>query len=553
MLNHARRFASKMIIDLIILIIVLSLYFFIATKNSVDELYRDNGNRVKTYLNNSDLPCLEFTKCKVDVGCVDCSGKCIHLDEDTMVYDGSILEKNLDENDGYCMFDLIDDRHNKKCTNKNGGKWLLTKTGTDSFYFKCHCTSPLFDNGVDGDCSLFKGCIGGKLLPGNEFICECPDGMFHKEVNGVPTCQKQNYFKTKNKSDVDLNAKFLNPQYVGLNVPNPCIYDFLNKQYVPHAGEIVLEDEIAFCKVNDPHFTTVVFEDDYLLNNGGKYANGIVKISTSAPEIGFMYETQTKNEKGESTPLIGKRFQSSSIIPKLPYLDPNSANCGGTGQYFYFAAQIKNFSQSFVYVYFAPEPTLRTISDSKSSFISYIPTFLGLLEMTHRYYSGTIPVITPPIACGVCEILGTLPKLFGKYPEFAIDNAIEYVGNQSQTSGDGPVKTYTMPNFCSRGGKLVENIYTKTFTGVYYDDLEMIHNVSPGGYILAALRSSIPNWKDFNASTFRFHTRVPTLAKGSIGAGLVADGDDCEGNANAAQKYARYTCIDKQLTWRENY
>lgn len=540
-----------MIVNLILLIIVLILYFFILTQNDADELYTDNGNRVKTYLNNSNLPCLEFTRCKVDEGCVHCNGKCIHFDEDTMVYDGSILEKNIDENDGYCMFDLIDDRHNKKCTNKNGGKWLLTKTGADKYYFKCHCTSPLFDNGVDGDCSLFKGCIGGKLLPGNDFICECPEGMIHKEVNGTPTCQKMNYFKIKGKSDVDLDSKFLMEKYIGYNVPNPCIYDFLNKQYVPHAGEIVIENEIAFCKVKDPQYTTVLFEDDYLLNNGGKYANGIVRISTSLPETGFMYETQTKNERGESTPLIGKRFKSNSIIPKLPYLDPNSGNLGGTGQYFNFAAQISNFSYSYIYVYFAPEPTLRTISDSKSAFISYIPTFLGGVEITNRYYSGTIPVITPPISCGSFEILSTLQQVFGKYSEFNKNNAVEHVGKENQTS-DRLVKTYTMPNFCLNSGKLMENIYTKTFTGVYYDDLTMISNISPGGYLVRLLRSSIPNWKDFNAKDFRFHTKIPTIAKGSIGAGLVVDGFDCEENANAEKKYARYNCSDKKLTWNEN-
>lgn len=532
------------------------IYILIIKNTTSIKLYQDNGNRVVDYINTDNtLPCLEFQKCKVDEGCKNCSGKCIHFSNDVLLEDGHLLEGSLDPNEGYCMLNLIDDRSSKKCSGRNGGKWVLTTNDKKSgeFYFKCFCSIPhLYMNGEDGDCTLFRGCQGGSLDTDSDVMkCNCPDNMVEiKTSNGVPTCVARNYFHTKEKDDVDLDPKFLNPKFSKFNLPNPCIYDFLNKKFIIGAGEIIIEDGVAFCRVLKANYTTVRFQDDYLLNNGGKYANGIVRISSQPPTPGYVYETRTKNENGDIEEKVGKRFQAMFLDFKLPYLDSNSGNRGGTGPMYNFAAQLTKFENSYVYVYEARRPTQRSILDSESTIVTFRPTYIATgLNVANRTYMGTVPFMSGLTECGKCYILGTLHKfLNNKYKEFNEKNAVRNTGQTNQES-DELTSTYTMPNFCLKGSKRMENVYTKTFTGIYYDDTVVISPISPGSYLVNLYRSMIEGWTPFKVSSYLYLTNVDQFATNAIGAGLTADGIDCEEVANPPRRYARYTCTGDTFSW----
>lgn len=531
---------------IIFLICAIVLLYCALIKTEV-KLFSDNGRRVAPFkVINNDAPCHDYEKCNLNTGCISCVGTCAHFDEDVVTDDGRELARN-NPGEGYCMRNFIDDRGSRGCNNKHGGKWVLTRDESNSFYFKCYCTTPtIFDNGPDGDCSLFKGCISGALIdndgPLNDLHCTCPDDMMEKIVNGLPTCVKKNYYQTRPSGDNDIDKKYVAPEYRKFNLPNPCMFDAFRKYYVPGAGQAVLVDGVAMCKVLDPKYTTVLFEDDYLLNNGGKYANGIARVSDADPDDGIMYESRPVAR-------VGKRYNSKDIIIPLPYLHENSGNRGGTGRFYNFASKIQNYNRSKIYVYAAPEPKIETVNMTRSSFVTYIPTYLSGFEVTNKTYSGTIPVLTAPTTCNAQPMLGPLQQVFGKYPEFDKDRGW-YVGKEPWNSSR-LIATYAPPSFCISEKGLTERINTRVFTGIYYDDGEFIHNVSPGVYLANLLRQLI-KWKIYDIEEYRSITIVPHVLTGSKGAGLTADGFDCDEVANPSQKHTRYKCTDGDIMWNSD-
>lgn len=275
--------------------------------------------------------------------CKDHRSMCHHFETEVDYLDpetGQIkkIPSNRQPDRGYCLY--LEDRGQRTCTAKNGGQWILTSDENNRYSWICNCQYPkiFISANLYADCTMFSGCpFHSKATNANdpalwnsfdEITCDCePPHLFKPFAKKGPLCTLPTYFEALHDDFVDfvpLRHDYLDPKFASLftdirkrKIPDPCKIDALS-------GEKVLStkvgsrywDNIVECYSYDSRYVPVTFEHDYLLNNNGKFPNGIVKVSDSESSL-LVSETHTIKDNGSYKPLIGYAFKVKDINPLI--------------------------------------------------------------------------------------------------------------------------------------------------------------------------------------------------------------------------------------------
>lgn len=402
--------------------------------------YNDSGKRVKIVVDvapviaqTDECTMQQLKKCTMDdrFSCGACKQPlaiCNHFYSDTLVEINGVtanVPKNTSPNEGYCLA-LDENISQRKCSQKHGGKWILTTNANQTLLrFECFCSEPGFfvNSPVTGDCSVFVGCNNGAIKSQDwnllsEIDCHClPDFISNRDGQpsgtksaAAPQCVAKNIFQLDNPPFPVLDTKFIDKFYMSalgvgdneIRLPNPCLMDLASRTFVEGIGEVrtkiieATQQEVAYCVSLNDAYTTVVVNDDYLLNNNGQYANGLMKFvddEKNLAENEIVYEYfRTKIDQPDD-PLQGRRVRYKNLNNmKFPYLTQGSGNLGGDGQ-LYTYAPIMNLAtapNSYVYVYSAPSP--EPVEIIFGEWLSYMPVFMPpSFEASVRVFNGVIP------------------------------------------------------------------------------------------------------------------------------------------------------------------
>lgn len=258
------------------------------------------GNKLDN-LHNGDLNCTtqdeKLIECDIDENnalgkngmCAQCkqiSAICINIREavySSTDHDRVIISPNSSPNKGYCLPAVL---VSKSCTRRNGGKWILTTSSSNSsdsdvenkkylvYTFECFCSTPnFFQNDYFGgnDCTRFVGCLNGKLKNNDwnsyeDMRCTCNENVYEEQLgseNEPPKCIPLNIYRRKYDGTIPLPFDILDRQYIDpgylfllgnnnnntLNLPNPCTFDVATRTFIKDIGKVVWDStkKIAYC------------------------------------------------------------------------------------------------------------------------------------------------------------------------------------------------------------------------------------------------------------------------------------------------------------------
>lgn len=403
--------------------------------------YDDNGKRVKIVVEAAPvIPQTEdctpdhLKTCTMNdrFSCGSCNqplAVCRHFDKNvTIEIKGTLVKipRNTKPDEGYCLA-TGEDLNQRKCSQKHGGKWIMTTNDNQTLLrFECFCSEQGFfvNSPITGDCTVFVGCNNGTLKTHDwntlaEIDCNChmnyvsnydADGQSRdKKYAAAPQCVEKNIFMWDKPPFPVLESKYIDKFYMSalgekdteVKLPNPCLLDLSTRTFIPGIGEIRLAEHkttkqmVAYCVSLDEAYTTVVINDDYLLNNGGQYANGLVKFVNDRNKLKpgeTVYEFFRTKINQEDEPLEGRRIEYQALNNiQLPYLEKESANTGGNGEMFTYAPRIPRDQapKSYVYVFAAITP--ETVNIIIGEMLSYMPVYMPTgIEATRRVFNGVI-------------------------------------------------------------------------------------------------------------------------------------------------------------------
>lgn len=426
---------NVMVFAIIVLITWLSyiLTFSNLTGESDIKLFEDNGKRISLQVVSSlpdsidqdirDCELVPLKKCRTDNHNLDCFSckekltKCHNFTEmsEVQLMSGVTMqiEPNADSSEGYCLYIL--GKENRKCTLKKGGRWVLTEYEPGKYSYLCHCVhSNIFTrNSNYSDCDVFVGCNNRGKWTENEgwrylgdIKCKCDQGYRASNDNGYPACMKQNFFHTENDSEFILPMAMIDPIYrtlfdsPNIYLPNPCKIDALTGKFSSNSGYVKYDElrRIAYCATNNNEYVTVSFEDDYLIGNGGRWSNGVVRVVEKYSPLGDVYEASTRRRRSKLSygVLAGKRYYADRLTFKLPYLDVDSRNMGGLGiSYKGFFNKLEKQTMRFIFIYNAstPEPVKMRIG----KVVTYTPLFIAERDSRFKYYLGNMATTSLPL------------------------------------------------------------------------------------------------------------------------------------------------------------
>lgn len=559
------------------------LIFLIIYKNmSVNKhvLYTDNGKRVHLLIDSTDYEDIlkqDQIDCNLDsenlvecdfngspFGCFNCKNiysRCVNFERDEILHDefGTKLD-TIPRNEpgkGYCV--KINNPE-ISCSAKNGGKMILVKDDSGGYSYICYCTTPgLFDSLTKySDCSIFKGCENGNIVEGwdsmENITCSCNEGYIFQKNGIFPTCKL-----TKNsllEFEYLAQDRYLLENYRGLNLPNPCLFDAYTGEHIPtHLVELTMTNGIAHCRIIvESSYALVTFNDDYLVGNGGKYANGVVEyMILSSGEEQTIYEYIDKDNY-----LTGKLIREGNFRfrDKFPYLDHTSGNYGGVGRFYDYIPKFK-FNVNML-VYHSEIPILPPLNIFNT--ISFIPTFVSNFDASHKYFSGNIPYIENSfVECGTMKLIFISKTLLGKFPEFS-SNGIEDVGritNLDILKSEPFNSRYIANLLChnSTTNDIKMNQDSLIFTGIIANGKNFSSPLVTSKQLVEKFRSSLKDWKSLNIKKYISITdRHPEIAVGAFGASSTVHGTyDDDGVGNPPKDYTKYTIDRGIFKWSETH
>ena len=452
-------------------------------------------------LNEKLIPCQLDDENNVCDGCKQVYATCVHIDNDVYSDDGQtvLIPANKEANEGYCLPHKL---AAESCSRRHGGKWILTTSNDNRdeilYTFECLCSTPNFfvNNPEDGNnCTLFVGCSGGKMKNPDtwrtydDIECEC--GPQDKAVPGQPPyCAPLNIYLRQYTNDDEpfsvIPANYLDPAYRVLltvddktvdsyTLPDPCTFDVVTRTYIRGIGKIQYDKttNTCFCVSTNSNYMTTILNDDYLLNNGGKYANAMMKIrinSEDGEETSNVYEIQRKG--AEQSTLVGVRVRYTNYPIKLPYLESESFNMGNKyGFNYQLFPTIPKERQSFAYVYCyeAMTPNSSNIIVPQGHHITYVPTFMSDgIDSRYRVYNGCIahvdvPAYEPKNKQGYMMIYPIPPAT--EYKSIYGTTGIMGSLTSPDVNSGKFVSTYAMPMV---GKNDNFEIYSRLFTGTVF-------------------------------------------------------------------------------------
>jgi hypothetical protein len=261
------------------------------------------------------------------------------------------------------------------------------KANNDSqgYIFGCKCRQPsLISQAVPllSDCDMMVGCKNGQLAADwrdtsviiNDLkTLDCVNcsnlTIADHDKCGYPVCRPISYSES-DKDPIYLNQTqipllkltdpAIEPKFAAMfaysesrNVPNPCSFDVFTGRVFDNDECRLLETRstnIWYCSSFDTSVATIRFEDDYLKNNGGQWANGCYKFSSKS-------ENSTIVEWFNKPPDASIEKKSNTKIISLPIVGTlTSAKYLTPAALKYLFLPLKEQIKSMVIVYFAPIP-----------------------------------------------------------------------------------------------------------------------------------------------------------------------------------------------------
>lgn len=487
---------------------------------TIDE--RKLAMQVPSVAGTDECSTLTMVTCNVAdqvFGCSNCKellSQCVHFDSDL---DGIPANR---PGEGYCL-PLSNDRNKRKCSEKNGGKWVLVENEGNSYSFVCVCNKESFftKDGPFSDCVQFAGCRNGKIEPGwktfDEIRCKCDENfeMVVGTQDFPPQCRRKNIFRREKDLIFEpIDKSFVSPRYLELvasdvRLPNPCHFDVATRKFDSSIGKLVLDPvtNIAYCEALNKDYIEITTTDDYLLNNQGKYSNGVCRIvqegrKSIAYEDNVVYEVHRKHKSLPDEPLEGRRLLYSDFLFQLPYFNPVSRNMGNFSGKLYDYLPIADHRYNDtpkVTVFRARKPV--PIKFRLSNFLSWMPAFnTTSYESAHRIFNGVVAVknmsllpdkefhVLYPVPPGKC--VKYLLKTEG-----LIDNLYRPDLYNSQFT-----RYYAMPLF-SQNNQI--NPYNSLFTGLImtykHNDKFYSKPLSPGNLVICNKyrRHYDSDWRNF--------------------------------------------------------
>lgn len=475
-------------------------------KSNALDLFKNNGLYIKNDTGRRKVPqdvdggqeCSAKTlvTCKIDdslFGCSNCReilSECVHFETDILDENNHITIPKNSPGEGYCL-PLNDNRNRRKCTARNGGRWILSRNeDKNSYAFVCMCSNENFfiKRTLLSDCDSFVGCRNGKLISDwstfEKMACDCDTNyeLLPGTTNFPPQCTRKNIFRY-NKDTLEfkpLSPEYISPKYLELLdggdvfLPNPCHFDVVTRKYNAGIGKIVLDPDlqIAYCEATDSRYIEIITSDDYLLNNQGRFSNGVAMITNKgAHERQYgddvVYEVHRKPKQNEDVPLEGVRMLYSDFIFYLPYFEENSGNMGDKNGILY--NHVPNRDDRYgdipkVFVFRAVKP--KQIKLKIANTLSWVPAFMatGAFDTNYRSYNGVLPFkhfsLLPPEQIHI--IYPNIPAkcVRSLLKEASLQNGL----NKPNIFAEQFSRDYAFPIFTSRNEI---NPYSILFTGLF--------------------------------------------------------------------------------------
>lgn len=182
-------------------------------------------------------------------------------------------------------------------------------------------------------------CEGGNLFKfKHHWACtDCPEGSYPSNYNtydksSIPVCKKYDSIVLRDTSQNDRlhesslpvhmidvnNEKIISREYAAIagksllaSVKNPCKYDILTGAIVDDAELVVSPGGVVTCINTDSSVVTVISERDYLMNNNGSYANGVIRISNKPADFSIV----EFNENTRHPSRVGYAYLWDNILP----------------------------------------------------------------------------------------------------------------------------------------------------------------------------------------------------------------------------------------------
>ncbi|MBT0716604.1 Pif-1 protein 2 [Dolichomitus sp. PSUC_FEM 10030005] len=348
-----------------------ALKYYDVDKNNIALLPEDssedngeNGDKKKCDIENRVMCTLTETlscakMCNTPTTCVRFTDTNVPI----IMRDGRIIkftpDKNL--NIGLCI-DINQAIEAKKCTARNGAKRELHEIADGQYGYVCECTAPTVftKNNISDDCNIFLGCKNraSNIALDNwqkpeEIKCSCHWNEIFFPYDGLarrgPLCERGNYYQVQSTISPPLHDKLylswadISPEYTKYfggdksartlhpkGLPNPCRFDALTNKPVEQKlwNEVYSTriNNIVVCVSKTRAYRTISFEGDYLHNNNGIRANGVVKITDmlgyledTNPRTWMVYETGTADPRtgNLAPPLVGKVYFIKEIVDEL--------------------------------------------------------------------------------------------------------------------------------------------------------------------------------------------------------------------------------------------
>lgn len=388
--------------------------------------------------------------CKLDNALFSCSSckqilsQCVHFATD---FEETSNRRTIPANktgEGYCL-PLSDNRTSRKCTAKNGGKWVLVSDQKNINYtFVCLCTKQAFfvKKSLESDCDQFLGCRNGVIANPDTWTtfdtiqCEC--ASTHDSVPGnlqTPgQCVLKNIFRHNYHHFIKIAKRFVAPEYlemVGEDVilPNPCQFDIVTRTFNPNIGKIMRYKTHVFCMATDSHYIEVVQTDDYLFHNQGTYANAIMRIMVDNPVHSIyikdvVYEVHRKNKRFHDLPLSGRRVAYSDCFIQLPFFEKSSRNMGNpNGELYEYqpTAPLGVYHEPRVLIYSGRKPL--PIKFVFGNTLSWVPAFMATrIRNSYRVFNGNLAYVN-------LQLLNNT-SMFVVYPVTPATCASRYLGTE---------------------------------------------------------------------------------------------------------------------------
>lgn len=144
-------------------------------------------------------------------------------------------------------------------------------------------------------------CEGGNLMKFKyHWTCvHCPSGTYSGYSNphdktSIPLCVKYTEPTTNNNHNFMIDdQKLISEAFMKSNVnssamKNPCKYDMLTGDIVENGQLVVDKNGIVTCIATYSDTVTVLSEKDYLKNNNGTFANGVMRISYKSAQFSIV-------------------------------------------------------------------------------------------------------------------------------------------------------------------------------------------------------------------------------------------------------------------------